>query len=517
MKTIPSICHESVQMIRSCSHRCDVLEAKMTTSENDLLGLKTAIIPIERRLGELLSKADSSASDSSHLRSLVAECMIKSESVDSRLREIENQIARVSDENDSRFAHLERDIYHRLGTVETEQRVSLENIRESLKSFDTTSKQTPVLNSLIRTVQKMVAETRMDVFVKSLRFDVMKAWNHQCFTARTKKSAVRDVVRLLRNILRSGLHRWRYQASVLAIKGKLATDLRVMCGEITSSVVDSLRERLLDLEKQSRDQSVQLRSCSSHASEGLLTANRAYQHASNVEMRIIEANRSHHEELNEGVRNLGLEVQSILQNIEGIGQRLDQFEKNAAQSILQEAALEQTKDRLQHLFTDMVLLWNSVKQLEMSKMDQSAAKEILGHNAEYLKNEVANLLESRETAAKKAATEATNQMAMHHEPPVPDTLEHKGRPDVTRPRSAMTFATSVAVTSIDIGAPLLSELENSRDRKSSVSQGFKSSRSHPALIQPRSSKAILNSDINARGRRIPPAGGWGYNRSLLPK
>lgn len=518
LKEVPGKCCDLEAWMRSNSQRCDMLEAKIMTSESDMLGIKAAIIPLKTGLHDSVAKAAKMLDDFQTSKSFATECMMKSESIDSRMREIEALVARSSHQNDSLLFNLEKEISERLQRLEAEQRAAVETMKVSLRSFCTQSKAAPVLNAVVVAAQNMVVGARVDSLVKSLKMDALKAWYLQSFAARTKKTAIRTLVRVLKNALRSGLRRWHHHVSLQSLKANLFSELSVACREMMSPIMEGINDRILTLDEEIRCQSEQLNSFSSKVPEALLTAREAQEKISDLGQMLVFERSSQYGDISERVRSSEQEVQSIHQKMNGICDRLSRSEDQAAISNLRTVTLEQSHDRYQHLFADIIMLWNSMKKFEMTKIDKSAVEELFDRNAKEHKREMARVRDLYESASKDSGSRVVEHVTAPLKPALqidPDTKDHSG---AVRPRSAQTFSTNLAATSMEIGIPQPSDLDSLRDRKSSVSQGFKSSRSNPALRQPRGTRLFVeSSDMQARGKRIPPAGGWGYNRCLPSK
>jgi hypothetical protein len=361
---------------------------------------------------------------------------------------------------------------------------------------------------LVGAVQKVVVDAKRDIRHNRLKDNVLILWYKECLN-----SARRDLkLRRLRDILVSRLTkfyaRWMWSTQCQVSSERMLVYHKKIEDEIALLVrKDDVATRIDELNDNNKRTAILIE-------ESRISTEASFKEFSSELRHVLSLVDSQGITIAARDREQVAEIQPLRDRIEELDTQIKALRERI--QVKEEPGRNQTNrgDLLQGLLTDVLLLWNNYKQLDLNKLDKAGIDRINSDITElHAKDQTVEenaikikALEEKMKSIESGLFELRAERAT--QVPADTNTDEIVREENVQPEPKMvsrSIATRPSISDLSRGTDSMDDfLENARK----------------LLLNRHSSRSLVTTDAppstkERKLNKINPAGGWGVNRSLL--
>jgi chromosome segregation ATPase len=437
----------------------------------------------------------------------IKDVVSKVKSIESHVDLVDDQLAsqrRSTEHNQKRFV---LDVMRRLDMIEKSQQVQLESLKSSMSSAGPVLREKAVLESLIGTVQRLVADLKFEQSAKHRLTNVIWVWHAECLKSREKKLALTQLVSHLYMRLRNHFSHLKFTTALDTVVIAITDQVKQTVEEFKKCFMETVMNRVDSCELIAHSTADDLTALQTSLNELGTHRHDVLEHIASVQRSAHEYTDAKYESLKDHIQASVGGLANLTENISRQDQRITALESKQSRSDSMVGGPQinaDNDDRSKQFFSDILLLWNSVKQIEAEKVDHRT----LNHALDDQHDKLIQLIPR--PPVKEVSAHAVK---VDHGTSTIDALH------VTSTETANIPAVSAkSAQSSNRHAPSAVTYTSRMDRSGSIL--IRSSTPRPSTDSVRSRGSLSNVEkvdlgLYARGKRIPPAGGWGLNRTIL--
>lgn len=345
----------------------DILSAGITRLDKDLLSSNADSLSIARRLDQVHREVSKQCLDWKESSAAAEDAVLKVRSVTTELANMSQSIAAVEDSCEKRFRRLEHDLNSRIATFADSQSKSLKDLHESVVGLGQARDSSPVLEYIVERTHSILADLKLTASVDRMRFRVLFSWHVQCLHAARRKLATDRIRDCVYRHLSSHVRDWKYLDGVARIRSSLDkavaravpdVELRIAALGIAESIEEM---KCLIASQSSLIENLKLDGLQRDMDQKRILDQAFEQVKLELESRSADAH------VAESERLLKLEEQIAALKSET---RLHATELQSGERKEFAKILSSNADKIQSVQTDVLVMWNNVKQMDSIKADR---------------------------------------------------------------------------------------------------------------------------------------------------
>ena len=513
-----------------CSDRMDIISAACKGVEKDSVDMRVAFHTTSRSVSDMNDLVNKNSHEWHVAKDTIEEVTRRMTSMQGDFGTLETIVDSVGRTFTARYTEIRDSLALSVGKVAEEQRSSFKRLQESLvKPADTIAGQS-MLMSVISAARRFMADAKFDSLNRNRSNAILMAWYRESVNSVRRKLGAHRFKDFVNRRARCILWDWERMNYVQKLSGVIEVTVErevSNCVHVQQSATVLDRLRLLD----SSVAALAERHSDVVRFQESLTEMHTW-----METTIADAERERSATMNPQSEGIVADLQSVVRRMADVEAKINAImipplTPGPSKTIVDQPETSNPKyarvDQLQDILTNVLMLWNHVKQLGESKVDKEGLKDLIDENVrraipigavratedmrdiretiESLKNSVDALELSRPTTR---VTVSEGPMQRPHFSP--RELSHVARTPtlITQPKSMGTASAGPALKAQSMDKFL-------QYARSVLDTAMTDSRSEIGIPRVQSAKSEpAKRSMRAVGKRIPPAGGWGMNRAI---
>ena len=365
------------------SEKCEILLSKISRVESDFLSTNSKLSRSDRSISEIARDVALSMSVAEQMNQQIGSLKISWQSLQDDLECLSRRLDAVSEERLEESRRLDIEIASRLQNLENTNSNIFESFTKAQREKLNDPPKRQVLDSLIFSVQRYVVNLKHEKLVRDYQSRMLLAWNVERTVSRGRKAAARSIIRTTLCSVRRCWFAWLHHDSLVSSAKQLQIN------------IDGFRDIILnkadryDMDEKLSRVEVSVNKLVTDLNVRLTNVEGGISRFMNVEILVEDLAKTTVPELNSRVGDIQ-EALKLVESNEGrntvslheLVNRQDELENliretQSKTNIPVEPPVSPNSDHSQQIFTDVLLLWNFVKQLEKASREVHSMTDIL--------------------------------------------------------------------------------------------------------------------------------------------